>query len=125
LWRMLYETAARSAEMLALDVEDLDLLNRRAKVRRKGGAADVIVWQTGTARLLSRLLKDRKSGLVFITERKVRVQLPRPTWTSAVTPGSATSKPRRCSLQPPAEPRCTSSGTAPSLTTRTAPGRRC
>ena len=28
LWRMLYETAARSAEVLALDVEDLDLPNR-------------------------------------------------------------------------------------------------
>jgi integrase len=28
---MLYETAARSAEVLALDVEDLDLPNRRAK----------------------------------------------------------------------------------------------
>jgi len=32
LWRMLYETAARSAEVLALDVEDLDLPNRRARV---------------------------------------------------------------------------------------------
>ena len=52
LWRMLYETAARSAEVLSLDVEDLDLPNRRAKVRRKGGAIDIIVWQTGTARLL-------------------------------------------------------------------------
>ena len=38
LWRMLYETAARAAEVLGLDVEDLDLPNRRAKVRRKGGA---------------------------------------------------------------------------------------
>ena len=73
---MLYETAARSAEVLALDVEDLDLPNRRAKVRRKGGAIDVIVWQTGTARLLPRLLKGRKSGPVFVTERKARVQLP-------------------------------------------------
>jgi integrase len=36
LWRMLYETAARSAEVLALDVEDLDLPNGQAKVRRKG-----------------------------------------------------------------------------------------
>jgi integrase len=44
LWRMLYETAARSAEVLALDVEDLDLPNRRAKVRRKGGALD---WSSG------------------------------------------------------------------------------
>jgi integrase len=76
LWRMLYETAARSAELLALNVEDLDLPNRRAKVRRKGGAIDVIVWQTGTARLLPRLLKGRKSGPLFVTERKARVQLP-------------------------------------------------
>jgi integrase/recombinase XerC/integrase/recombinase XerD len=75
LWRLLYETAARSAEVLALDVEDLDLPNRRAKVRRKGGTIDLIVWQTGTARLLPRLLKGRKSGPVFVTERKARVQL--------------------------------------------------
>ena len=76
LWRMLYETAARSAELLALDVEDLDLPNRRARVRRKGGAIDVIVWQTGTARLLPRLLKGRTAGPVFVTARKARVQLP-------------------------------------------------
>ena len=75
-WRMAYETAARSAELLALNVEDLDLPNRRAKVRRKGGALDWIIWQTGTARLLPRLLKGRKSGPVFVTERKARVQLP-------------------------------------------------
>jgi integrase len=31
-WRMLYETAARSAEVLALEVEDLDLPNRQARV---------------------------------------------------------------------------------------------
>jgi integrase len=62
LWRLLYETAARSAEILSLGVEDLDLPNRCAKVRRKGGAVDIIVWQTGTARLLPRLLKGRKSG---------------------------------------------------------------
>jgi integrase/recombinase XerC/integrase/recombinase XerD len=76
LWRMLYETAARSAELLALNVEDLDLPNRRARVRRKGGAIDVIVWQTGTARLLPRLLKGRTAGPVFVTARKARVQLP-------------------------------------------------
>ena len=58
-WRMLYETAARSAEVLRLDVPDLDMPNRKARVRRKGGAIDVIVWQTGTARLLPRLLKGR------------------------------------------------------------------
>ena len=70
LWRMLYETAARAAEVLALDIEDLDLANRRAKVRRKGGAVDVIVWQTGTARLLPRLIRGRKSGPLFLTARR-------------------------------------------------------
>lgn len=73
LWRMLYETAARAAEVLALDVEDLDLRNRRARVRRKGGAVDVIVWQTGTARLLLRLLEGRRSGPLFLTERRARL----------------------------------------------------
>jgi integrase/recombinase XerC/integrase/recombinase XerD len=70
LWRMLYETAARAGEVLALDVGDLDLANRRARVRRKGGAVDVIVWQTGTARLLPRLLRARKSGPLFLTDRR-------------------------------------------------------
>ena len=36
------------------------------------GALDIIVWQTGAARLL----KDRKTGPVFVTERQARVQLP-------------------------------------------------
>lgn len=75
LWRMLYETAARAAEVLALDVEDLDLRNRRARVRRKGGAVDIVVWQTGTARLLPRLLGGRRSGPVFLTERRARLPL--------------------------------------------------
>jgi integrase len=73
---MLYESAARSAEVLRLDVEDLDMPNRRSKVVRKGGAIDIIVWQTGTARLLPRMLKGRRSGPVFLTDRKARVQLP-------------------------------------------------
>jgi integrase len=76
LWRMLYESAARASEVLALDVEDLDLRNRCAKVRRKGSAVDVIVWQTATARLLPRLLKGRHLGPVFLTGRRARVQLP-------------------------------------------------
>jgi integrase len=61
--------------VLALNVEDLDLPSRQARVRRKGGAIDVIIWQTGTARLLPRLLKGRNSGPVFVTGRKARVQL--------------------------------------------------
>jgi hypothetical protein len=61
---------------MALDVADLDLRNRRAKVRRKGGAVDVIVWRTATARLLPRLLDGRRVGPVFLTGRRARVQLP-------------------------------------------------
>jgi integrase len=76
LWRMLYQTAARSAEVLRLNVEDLDLPNRRAVVVRKGHAVDVIVWQTGTARLLPRLVKGRTAGPLFLTERRARVELP-------------------------------------------------
>lgn len=36
LWRMLYETAARASKVLALNIEDLDLPSRRAKITSKG-----------------------------------------------------------------------------------------
>jgi site-specific recombinase XerD len=75
LWTMLYETAARSSEVLALDIEDLDRRNRRSKVTRKGSAVDIIVWQTATARLLPRLLDGRTRGPVFLTDRRARVAL--------------------------------------------------
>jgi len=75
LWTMLYETAARSSEVLALNVEALDRRNRRSKVTRKGAAVDIIVWQTGTARLLPRLLDGRTKGPVFLTGRRARVAL--------------------------------------------------
>ena len=102
LWRMHYETAARSA--------------RGARARRRGrgpgrtgrpgsgkiGGIDVIIWRTGTARLLPRLLKGRKSGPVVITERKARVQLPATGLGPAAGPGSATSRPPPCSPGPPA-----------------------
>jgi integrase len=76
LWRLLYDSAARAQEVLALDAGELNLRNRRAKVRRKGGAVDVIVWRTGTARLLPRLLEGRRTGPLFLTDRRVRVPLP-------------------------------------------------
>jgi integrase/recombinase XerC/integrase/recombinase XerD len=62
---MLYETAARSSEILALTVEDLDRRNRRSKVTRKESAVDIIVWQTRTARLLPRLLDGRATVVAF------------------------------------------------------------
>lgn len=56
LWHLLYESSARAEEVLMLDVPSLDTTNRCAVVTRKGGARDLIAWQTGTARLLPRLL---------------------------------------------------------------------
>jgi site-specific recombinase XerD len=63
LWRLLYETAARANELLALDVKDLDLANRRARVHSKGGAVEWVFWQTGSAQLLPRLLAGHWPGL--------------------------------------------------------------
>jgi integrase len=75
LWRMLYETAARASEVLALNVEDLDLEQRRAAVRSKGGDTEFVYWDTGTAHLLPRLLRlpdgtSRTSGPLFLASRR-------------------------------------------------------
>jgi integrase len=72
LWHLLYESAARAGEVLALDVGDLDLANRRARVTGKGGQVEWITWSTGTATLLPRLLKGRRAGPVFTTRRPPR-----------------------------------------------------
>jgi integrase/recombinase XerC/integrase/recombinase XerD len=66
LWRMLYETAARAQEVLLLNVEDLDLPNRRATIIGKGGNAETIGWETATARLLPRYLARRSTGPLFL-----------------------------------------------------------
>jgi integrase len=70
LWRLLYETAARANELLALDMQDLDLANRRARVHSKGGAVEWVFWQTGSAQLLPRLLAGRTSGPVSLGGRR-------------------------------------------------------
>jgi integrase/recombinase XerD len=69
LWRLLYETAARASEALNLDVDDLDLANKRARIVAKGGAVEWVHWQTPTARLLARLVAGRTSGPVFLADR--------------------------------------------------------
>jgi integrase len=70
LWRLLYETAARAQEVLSLDVDDVDLDNRRARVRSKGGDTDWLHLQTGSARLLPRLIAVRARGPVFLSDRR-------------------------------------------------------
>lgn len=84
LWRMLYETCARTEELLQVNIEDLDLAGRCAPVKSKGAkprtrrrgathheyAHELVYWDAGTARLLPRLIKDRTSGPLFVTHRR-------------------------------------------------------
>jgi integrase len=76
---MLYETAARAAEILSLNVEDLDLEHRKAPLRSTGGDTEWVHWDTGTARHLPRLLRlpdghpdgpARTRGPLFLSERR-------------------------------------------------------
>ncbi|MFG2998916.1 DUF6596 domain-containing protein [Streptomyces sp. NPDC048340] len=65
LWRLLHESAAGAKAVLSLNVEDLDLDDRRAH------AGDVWVnWRSGTARLLPELLAGRTRGPVFLSDRR-------------------------------------------------------
>ena len=73
LWRMLYETAARAGEILALNVEDLDLSRKRAVIIGKGGHKEYVFWASGAARLLSRYLAGRRQGPMFLTHRRPNV----------------------------------------------------
>jgi site-specific recombinase XerD len=63
---LLYDSAARASEILALDVDHLDLPRRRAVVIGKDTRAELIGWETKTARLLPRLLQRRRHGPVFL-----------------------------------------------------------
>jgi integrase len=69
LWRLLFETAARANELLALDVEDLDLANRRAGAQqgRRGGMG---ILADGISPAPPRLLASRTSGPVLLSGRK-------------------------------------------------------
>jgi hypothetical protein len=67
-----------------LNIEELDLAGRRARVKSKGArprirrrgapreefVLETAYWDAGTARLLPRLIKGRTRGPVFVTHRK-------------------------------------------------------
>ncbi|MEV6521266.1 DUF6596 domain-containing protein [Longispora sp. NPDC051575] len=65
LWLLLHESAAPVTAVLALDVTDLDLDDRRARV-----AGRWITWRSGTARLLPELLAGRTRGPLFLADRR-------------------------------------------------------
>ncbi|WP_246645069.1 site-specific integrase [Nonomuraea ceibae] len=128
LWRMLYETAARAAEILALNVEDLDLEHCRAPVRSKVGATGWVYWDRGTAHRLPRLPdgSTRTHGPLFCPDAAPSQPAARPPPTSARTPAapaSATTAHASCSPPTPAST-CTNYATAPPPTSAT-PRCRC
>ncbi|GIH26275.1 hypothetical protein Aph01nite_45850 [Acrocarpospora phusangensis] len=104
LFRLLYESAARSVEVLGLDVSDLVLEAKRGRIRRKGGDTDWILWQSGTARLLPAcspaVPAARPSSPTGGPARPVRL----PRLTCARSPaghGCPTNGRSTCSSRPP------------------------
>lgn len=65
LWRLLHESAAGVKTVLSLNVEDLDLEDRRARAGRTW-----VSWRSGTAGLLPLLLAGRTRGPVFLSARR-------------------------------------------------------
>ncbi|MEU6266530.1 sigma-70 family RNA polymerase sigma factor [Saccharopolyspora shandongensis] len=65
LWRLLHESGAAVTAVLSLNVEDLDLDDRRARV-----AGTWVSWRSGTAALLPELVAGRTRGPLFLTDRR-------------------------------------------------------
>jgi integrase len=72
LWRVLHESGAPAREVLALDVDDLDLAAARARHGR-------VVWSPATSVLLAELVAGRVRGPVFLAERRPGPARPRPS----------------------------------------------
>jgi hypothetical protein len=75
-WRVLYDTAAQTEHVLALDVGRLDMSGNRARIdapHRHGSAWDPaawLQWRDSTTELLGWLVAGRACGPVFLTGRR-------------------------------------------------------
>ncbi len=76
MWRLLYETAARADEVLSLNVEDVDVANKRVVVISKGGDRELLHFQTGSARLLARPTLPRRPAAGPVASARDRGHLP-------------------------------------------------
>ena len=65
LWRLLHESAAGAKTVLALNIQDLDLDDRRGRADERW-----VSWRAQTARLLPALLAGRTRGPVFLSDRR-------------------------------------------------------
>src|SRR6185437_1206818 len=100
LWRILYETAARASEVLALNIDDPRLDARRAPIRSKGGDTEWICRGSGTAHLLPRLIRGRQAGPVFLSERRPAPPAARPGPVPGHRAGQARLRPRPGPVHP-------------------------
>jgi integrase len=70
-WRVLYDSGAPAAEVLALNPHQLDLSQHRVRARPDDGpVAGGITWQAATSQILRWLLSGRTWGPVFLTDRR-------------------------------------------------------
>lgn len=65
LWRLLHESEAGVKAVLSLNVENLDLDDRRARA-----GSTWVTWRSGAARLLPELLAGRTRGPAFLSDRR-------------------------------------------------------
>ncbi|MGH3293492.1 MAG: hypothetical protein ACRDP7_16965 [Trebonia sp.] len=113
LWRMLYESASRASAVLALNIEDLDLPGRQAKITAKGGDTMWITWGTVPP--------------AAPPDRRPRARSPRPTTKDGSTrPGTPSSRPScaapgKCFAPSPRTWSSRKSGATSWPTTRSAP----
>jgi integrase len=69
-WRVLYDSGAPAAEVLALNAHQLDLSQHRVRARPDDEPAGGIEWQPATSQILRWLLSGRTWGPVFLTDRR-------------------------------------------------------
>jgi integrase/recombinase XerD len=75
-WRLLLDSGAAASQVLALDVDHLDLARHRTRFRPGGWPGAGIAWQEATSQVLHWLLAGRTSGPVFVTGRRARAKCP-------------------------------------------------
>lgn len=75
-WRLLLDSGAGAARVLALDADRVDLQRHRTRERPGDRPGAGLGWQEPTSQALRWLLAGRTSGPVFVTGRRFRAASP-------------------------------------------------
>ena len=78
LWHLLLDTGASAETALSLDAQALDLSGRSGRDGRdsRDGGGPVLQWSARTSDLLAWLLSGRRTGPVFLTDRRAPAGTP-------------------------------------------------